>query len=117
MNNDGLHGMVDRSGQIALEWGFHRLRVEFFENFGGAGEIVRWEGPGTARAVIPATALYKLGTVMQLDLNSDGEVGGADIALLLGSWGAATGSTPADFDRNGVVDAADLARLLANWGP
>ncbi|MEY2714728.1 MAG: hypothetical protein RIT24_1071 [Planctomycetota bacterium] len=117
VNNDGLHGMVDRAGQIALEWGFHRFRVEFFENFGGAGEIFRWEGPGTPRAVVPASALFKLGTVMQLDLNGDGEVGGSDIAVLLGAWGPAAPGTPADFDRSGTVDASDMARLLSNWGP
>jgi Metallo-peptidase family M12/PA14 domain/Bacterial Ig domain len=117
VNNDGLHGMVDRSGQVALESGFHRYRIEFFENFGGAGEVFRWEGPGVARAVVPASALFKLATVMQLDLDGDGEVGGADIATLLGSWGAAGSGSPADFDRSGVVDGADLARLLANWGP
>jgi len=116
VNNDGLHGMVDRSGQIALEWGFHRYRVEFFENFGGAGEIFRWQGPGTARAIVPASALFKLGTPMQLDLNGDGEVGGADIATLLAAWGPAAANAPADFDRNGVVDASDMARLLSNWG-
>ena len=117
VDNDGLHGMVDRSGQIGLEWGFHRFRVEFFENYGGAGEIFRWQGPGVARATVPASALYKLGTVMQLDLNGDGEIGGADIAQLLSSWGPVAAGTPADFDRNGAVDAADLARLLTNWGP
>jgi hypothetical protein len=117
VNNDGLHGMVDRSGQIALEAGFHRYRVEFFENFGGAGEIVRWQGPGTPRAVVPATAFAKGGTVMQLDLNGDGEVGAADLATLLSAWGPVSAGTPADFDRNGVVNAADLARVLANWGP
>lgn len=115
--NDGLHGMVDRSGQVALEWGFHRYRLEFFENGGGAGEIFRWEGPGIARAVVPSTALYKLGTVMHLDLDASGDVGGADIAILLGNWGPVAPGTPADFDRNGTCDASDLARLLANWGP
>jgi Bacterial Ig domain/PA14 domain len=117
VTNDGLHGMVDRSGQVALEWGFHRYRVEFFENYGGAGEVFRWEGPGVARAVVPATALYKPGTVMQLDLSGDGEIAGADLAILLGAWGPAAAGTPADFDRNGLVNGADLARLLANWGP
>ena len=117
VNNDGLHGMVDRSGQIGLEWGHHRYRVEFFENYGGAGEVFRWEGPGTPRAVVPASALYKLGTVMNLDLNGDGEVGAPDVAIALGAWGPAAPGAPADFDHNGSVDAGDIARLLANWGP
>ena len=117
VSNDGLHGMVDRSGQVALEAGYHRIRVEFFENYGGAGEVVRWQGPGTAREVIPPGAFAKGGTVMQLDLNSDGEVGGADLAIVLGSWGPVPPGTPADFDRNGTVNGADLARILSNWGP
>ena len=115
-NNDGLHGMVERSGQIALEAGVHRYRVEFFENFGGAGLIVRWQGPGTGRAVIPPSAFIKGGTVMQLDLDGNGSVGAADLAALLAAWGPATAGQPADFDRNGAVDAGDLARILANWG-
>jgi len=117
VDNDGLHGMVDRSGQIGLEAGIHRYRVEFFENFGGAGEIVRWQGPGTARATIPATAFIKGGTVMQIDLNGDGDVGAADLAILLSAWGPAAAGAAADFDRNGAVDGSDLARVLANWGP
>jgi hypothetical protein len=114
--NDGLHGMVDRTGSVALEAGLHPVVVEFFENYGGAGEIVRWEGPGTARAIIPASAWTTGGSTMAIDLDGDGTVGAADLALMLASWGPAPAGTPADFDRNGSVNAADLARLLERWG-
>jgi len=50
--------------------------------------------------------------VRSSDLNFDGQVDGADLAILLGSWGS-TGS--ADLDLNGTVDAADLALLLGSW--
>ena len=86
------------------------------ENGGGAGEIVRWEGPGTASAVIPATAFSRGGVIMQIDLNGDGTVGAGDLSNLLATWGTAPVGTPADFDRNGSVRAADLARLLEAWG-
>ena len=53
----------------------------------------------------------------------DGEVDGADLAFLLGEWGANPGSladivTSTTFQTppDGVVDAADLAILLGNWG-
>lgn len=46
------------------------------------------------------------------DLNGDGVVGAADLAVLLGSWG---GPGPGDLDANGVVDASDLAILLGSW--
>ena len=49
------------------------------------------------------------------DLDGNGEVGAADLAALLGAWGATSGS--ADLDGNGDVGAADLAALLGAWGP
>jgi hypothetical protein len=59
VDNDGLHGMVVRSGNIALGAGKHPLRVEFFENGGGAGIIMQWQGPGVSKAVVPASALTR----------------------------------------------------------
>ncbi|MBL9118891.1 MAG: hypothetical protein JNL80_03125 [Phycisphaerae bacterium] len=47
------------------------------------------------------------------DLNADGVVNGADLALLLGQWGSIGG---ADFDASGAVDGADLALVLGAWG-
>jgi hypothetical protein len=46
------------------------------------------------------------------DLNGDGLVNGADLAILLGQWG---GPGTADFDGDGVVAGADLAILLGQW--
>ncbi len=48
------------------------------------------------------------------DINSDGAVNGADLALLLGAWGQTGGAS--DVNESGTVDAADLAALLAQWG-
>ncbi|MFO0829421.1 MAG: hypothetical protein U0572_14885 [Phycisphaerales bacterium] len=47
------------------------------------------------------------------DLDQSGEVNAADLAILLGQWGA-TGS--ADVDADGLVGAADLGILLGAWG-
>lgn len=47
------------------------------------------------------------------DLDGNGSVDAADLAILLGSWG---GTGPADLDNSGTVDAADLAQLLGAWG-
>jgi len=51
------------------------------------------------------------------DINQDGIVDGADLALVLGVWGACpkTGECPADVNQDGVVDGADLAIVLGNW--
>ena len=51
------------------------------------------------------------------DLNSDGYVQGADLGLMLSSWGTAPAGTAADVNRDGAVDGNDLGLLLATWGP
>ena len=53
------------------------------------------------------------------DVDGDGDVDAADLAILLGSWGPCPpeDDCPADLNRDGVVDAFDLAFLLGSWGP
>ena len=46
------------------------------------------------------------------DLNGDGSIDAADLALLLSNWG---GSGVGDIDGDGTVGAADLSALLAAW--
>jgi hypothetical protein len=51
------------------------------------------------------------------DLDGDGVVGGADLGVLLSSWGPVTAATmAADLNHDGTVDGADLGALLSNWG-
>ena len=53
------------------------------------------------------------------DLDGDGDIGAADLATLLGSWGPCSPDQdcPADLDADGEVAAFDLAILLGSWGP
>ncbi len=48
------------------------------------------------------------------DLNLDGEVNGADLTILLGSWG--TNDPVADLSGDGLVGGADLTIMLGSWG-
>ncbi|MCH2161142.1 MAG: hypothetical protein MK085_04630 [Phycisphaerales bacterium] len=48
------------------------------------------------------------------DLNLDGAVNGADLALVLVAWGNCHGC-PADLNFDGSVNGADLARILTDW--
>jgi len=114
VNNDGLHGMAERSGSIALAPGKHALRIEFFEAGGGAGCIARLEGPGIPRAPIPASRLTRGGIVNRFDLTGDAWVDANDLGVLLAAWGPGTG--PTDFNRDGATDGIDLGDLLGNWG-
>ncbi|MBM4113838.1 MAG: hypothetical protein FJ253_10815, partial [Phycisphaerae bacterium] len=50
------------------------------------------------------------------DFDASGQVDGADLGELLGSWGECSSPCAADFDGNGQVDGADLGELLGAWG-
>ena len=57
------------------------------------------------------TELVRLVPIVGPDLDGDGRVGGADLAILLAAWGTPT----ADLDGNDTVDGVDLAIMLAAW--
>lgn len=51
-------GATEHSGSIALTAGLADVVMEYYENSGGAVARLRWQGPGTAKAVIPSSAFY-----------------------------------------------------------
>merc|ERR1712176_1075857 len=59
VDNDGLHGMRMRSGQVQLESGEHEIILEFFEKGGNAGMQFYYNGPDTEseRVIVPSTVL------------------------------------------------------------
>lgn len=85
--------------------------VVVFGSYGGDALIPQVGGP-TAHAELYAFRRVPAPTFG--DLNGDGHVDAADLAILLGSWGAS--GAAADLDGDGVVGAADLALLLGAWG-
>jgi len=58
VDNDFRHGMVEKSGQVALGTGLFPFRLEFYQGNGGKGLVVSYEGPGIEKQVIPEEALY-----------------------------------------------------------
>ncbi len=50
------------------------------------------------------------------DLDGSGDVGPADLAMLLATWGPCPGC-PADLNGDDTVGPFDLAQLLTAWGP
>ena len=113
VDNDGVHGMVERTGSISLLAGKHPIRIEFFENGGGAGCFARVGGPGMTYDVIP-DPMWSHGGVLgePADLNGDGRVDGADLGLLMLGWGQG-GTT--DLNGDGTTDGADFGLLLLGW--
>lgn len=69
---------------------------------------------GDARTLVAQLApLGSAAGVVQPDIDGDGDVDGADLGLLLGSWGSS--DSWADLDANGTVDGGDLGMLLGAW--
>jgi hypothetical protein len=50
------------------------------------------------------------------DFNLDGFINGADLGLMLSSWGPCGSNCGADLNGDGVVAGADLGLLLSAWG-
>ena len=59
VDNQGHHGMRERSGVVWLEAGEHELRTEFFEHGGHAGLQLKWEGPGVSKQTVPTNVLTR----------------------------------------------------------
>ena len=59
VDNQGHHGMRERSGVVWLEAGEHALRTEFFEHGGHAGLQLKWEGPGISKQTVPTNVLTR----------------------------------------------------------
>lgn len=57
VENDRPHSVTKQSGVVALSAGWHAVRVEFFENWGGYELKVGWSGPGVSAGPIPPSAL------------------------------------------------------------
>lgn len=60
VDNDGLHGSLEKSGGAYLRAGKHGIEVTFFERTGDQVLTVSYEGPGITKRVIPASALFTL---------------------------------------------------------
>ncbi|MBX3365160.1 MAG: S8 family serine peptidase [Phycisphaeraceae bacterium] len=134
VDNDGLHGMQERSGDIALMAGRHAVRVDFFERGGGAGVIASIRGGGLGKQVIPAS-MWAYGSPCPGDTSSssdpndpgygqpDGAVDAADFFYFLDQFasgnlavadisGSSDPNDPAYGVPDGAIDAADFFYYL-----
>ena len=112
VDNDGLHGMVKVSADIGLKAGRHHVRVEFFENGGGAGLIVRYQPLGGAEVVVPVSA-WTRAVACAADFDNSGALGVQDIFDYLNAWFA--GAPGADFNRVDGITTQDIFDFLNAW--
>ncbi len=58
VDNDGNHGVRERSGTINLKEGRHLVRVEYYNGGGGYHLDVKYQGPNMVKQIIPSINLY-----------------------------------------------------------
>lgn len=112
VDNDGLHGMQRAGGTIALDAGWHPIRIEFFERGGGAGLIATASGP-----LMPE---IELGGILishefnepcsSADFTSDGLLDIYDVFAFFDAFNASEPS--ADFTGDGAFDVFDVFQFL-----
>jgi parallel beta-helix repeat protein len=69
VNNDGMHGAIEKLGAIGLKAGKHAITVGYFQQGGGSVLSVSYAGPGISKQVVPASALYIVTGSLALDNN------------------------------------------------
>ena len=58
VDNDGLHGLSQKSGLIPLAAGFHPIKISYFNKTGGMGLKIYIEGGGIKKEIIPDGLLF-----------------------------------------------------------
>ena len=107
-----MNRLVDASPQNSDDFGTSVT----IEGFRAAASVPRDDSNGT-NTNVGKVAIFDL-EWCEGDLDADGSVGSADLAELLGAWGACSSCAFcfADLDGDQQVGSADLAILLGGWG-
>ena len=119
VDNDGLHGAQEKSGQIGLKAGTHALTVTFFERGGDQVLSVSYAGPGLSKQLIPAVALQRSGSASPADPtalrppeNPTGTAPGLDYAYYEGAWNTLPDFKTLNYVKTGTASALDLTPRL-----
>jgi hypothetical protein len=73
-------------------------------------------GTGTHQGISKTWLVRGLSHTRRCDLDSDGEITGADLALALLEFGSVGDELLADIDRDGSVGGGDVGIILLDWG-
>jgi signal transduction histidine kinase len=60
VDNNGVHEMIEKSGQVFLTAGWQPLRVDWFNGVEKFGLEVEYEGPGLSQQKIPDGVLFRM---------------------------------------------------------
>jgi hypothetical protein len=113
VNNDGLHGMVTKSGTIPLAAGWHQIRIEFFENGGGAGLIATMAGPTQPETTLNGLYISHDSTTAcsAADFNGDGQLNFFDVTAFIDAFNAQ--DDIADLNDDGAFNFFDVTAYIS----
>ncbi|MBO2008745.1 PQQ-dependent sugar dehydrogenase [Hymenobacter negativus] len=114
VDNDGLHGTQERTGQIGLKAGLHAITVSFFEQAGAEVLEVNYAGPGLTKTAVPTTALFRTttGSTLRIPDNPANPVAGLNYAYYQGSWGTLPAFSGLTATTSGTVSTFSLSPRL-----
>jgi signal transduction histidine kinase len=96
VDNDGVHGMVEKLGGVYLEAGRNPIRVDWFNGSEDYGLKVEYEGPRVTRQPIPDSSLFRIPAAEEP--NATNHVHGLDYRVC-----AAPTELLPDFDHSPVL--------------
>jgi signal transduction histidine kinase len=99
VNNDGVHGMIEKSGAIFLKAGRQPFRFDWFNGVDKFGLKVEYEGPLLPRQKIPNSVLFRA--------NSNNQ--GLDFKCYEGPWESLPDLTEIAAVKSGTVTNFDLS--------
>ncbi len=91
------------------------MRAHFGFEAAAIIDVIRVTWPDGAVSILTDVEPGRIITMRMADLNGDGVVRAADLAILLGNWGVCDDPCPADLNQDGLVSAQDLAQVLGEW--
>lgn len=85
VSNDGVHSATEKSGEICLDEGYHKITIEYFEKAGDSELFVMYEAEGISKRKLEN--LYGLGTCGNTAISlPDSIVPGANYSHYEGTW-------------------------------
>jgi hypothetical protein len=100
VNNDGLHGMLEKSGYKYLLAGRHSITVDYLEYDGDNALLVSYAGPSITKTQMPVNILFRCD--LEGDFTGDCLVNLDDLKMLADAW-------LIDYD------FSDFAEMAQNW--
>jgi hexosaminidase len=60
VDNDGPHGLQERSGEVALGKGWHNFELRYFQGTGAQNLVLSWSGSGIEKQPVPAELIASM---------------------------------------------------------